>query len=95
MFLRRGTCAWRPSHQSPGLIVSFFQESALRFTLACLELSDSAEGRGQVNEIKDAQPRFFHFLPSSHVGFEERGLTAGLEQSPQLCGVEKKRKKLN
>lgn len=40
--------------------------------LGCLELSEFAEESGQVNEIKDTQRRFFHFLPSSQVGFEER-----------------------
>lgn len=37
----------------------------------CLDLSDSAEGLGQVNEIKDTQRRFFHFPQSSKVVLEE------------------------
>lgn len=47
--------------------------------LGCLQLSDFAEESGQVNEIKDTQRRFFHFLPSSRGGFEERCPTVGLE----------------
>lgn len=43
----------------------------------CLDLSDSAEGLGQVNEIKDTQRCFFPFLQSSKVGFEERSPTVG------------------
>lgn len=47
--------------------------------LGCLQLSGFAEESGQVNEIKDTQRRFFHFLPSSQGGFEERCPTVGLE----------------
>lgn len=55
--------------------------------LVCLELSDFAEESGQVNEIKDPQPRFFHFLPSSQVGFAERCPTVALEQALQLFAL--------
>lgn len=44
----------------------------------CLDLSDSAEGLGQVNEIKDTQRCFFHSPQSSKVVFEERFPTVGL-----------------
>lgn len=44
----------------------------------CLDLSDSAEGLGQVNEIKDTQRCFFHFPQSSKVVFEEGFPTVGL-----------------
>lgn len=43
----------------------------------CLDLSDSAEGLGQVNEIKDTQRCFLHVLQSSKVVFEEGFPTVG------------------
>lgn len=65
-----------------------FPRRALRFLLRRLDVSDSAEGLGQGNEIKD-EPPFLHFLQSSRAGVKECGPTV-----VQLC-VEKKKKKKN